>query len=93
MKIIVAAAKGLLAIALTFIAIDAAKAGPATEVAAMGGVITAIVTVEAIDVPNRLLTVVSPEGNVLVISLAPTCSISRRSRSERRSLSATPRRW
>lgn len=71
MKIIVAAAKGLLAIALTFIAIDAAKAGPATEVAAMGGVITAIVTVEAIDVPNRLLTVVSPEGNVLVIKLGP----------------------
>ena len=37
----------------------------------MGGVITAIVTVEAIDVPNRLLTVVSPEGNVLVIKLGP----------------------
>jgi hypothetical protein len=62
MKIIVAAARGLFAIALTFIAIDAAKADPATEVAGMGGVITAIVTVEAIDVPNRLLTVVSPEG-------------------------------
>ena len=71
MKVIVAAARGVLAIALTFIVIDAAKADPATEVAAMGGVITAIVTVEAIDVPNRLLTVVGPDGNALVIKLGP----------------------
>ncbi|HAH64425.1 MAG TPA: hypothetical protein DCL72_02870 [Rhizobiales bacterium] len=71
MKGIVAAARGILAIALTFIVIDAAKADPATEVAAMGGVITAIVTVEAIDAPNRLLTVVGPDGNALVIKLGP----------------------
>ncbi len=70
MKVIVAAARGILAIALTFIVIDAAKADPATEVAAMGGVITAIVTVEAIDAPNRLLTVVGPDGT-LVIKLGP----------------------
>jgi hypothetical protein len=71
MKVIVAAARGVLAIALTFIVIDAAKADPATEVAAMGRVITAIVTGEAIDVPNRLLTVVGPDGNALVIKLGP----------------------
>ena len=70
MKVIVAAARGILAIALTFIVIDAAKADPATEVAAMGGAITAIVTVEAIDAPNRLLTVVGPDGT-LVIKLGP----------------------
>ena len=71
MKVIVAAARGILAIALTFIVIDAAKADPATEVAAMGGgVITTIVTVEAIDAPNRLLTVVGPDGT-LVIKLGP----------------------
>ncbi len=71
MTFIVAAASGVLAIALAFIVIDVAKADPATEVAAMGGVITAIVTVEAIDVPNRLLTVVGHDGNVLVIKLGP----------------------
>jgi hypothetical protein len=71
MKVLVAAARGVLAIALAFIVIDAAKADPATEVAAMDGVITAIVTVEAIDVPNRLLTVVGPDGNALVIKLGP----------------------
>ena len=42
-----------------------------TEVAAMGGVITAIATVQAIDVTNRLLTVVMPEGNVMVIKVGP----------------------
>jgi hypothetical protein len=71
MKVIVAAARGVLAIALTFIVINAAKADPATVVAAMGGVITAIVTVDAIDVPNRLLTVVGPDGNAFVIKLGP----------------------
>ena len=35
----------------------------------MGGVITTVATVEAIDVTNRLLTVAGPEGNMMVIKL------------------------
>ena len=35
----------------------------------MGGVITTIATVEAVDVTNRLLTVAVPEGNTMVIKL------------------------
>ena len=35
----------------------------------MGGVITTIATVEAVDVTNRLLTVAVPEGNMMVIKL------------------------
>ena len=69
MQVLVAAARGVLAILISLIFISAAKAE--TEVAAMGGVITAVVTVTAIDVPNRLLTVTDPNGNVLVIKLGP----------------------
>jgi hypothetical protein len=69
MQVLVVALRGLLTLALSFILIDAAKAE--TEIAAVGGVITANVTVTAIDVPNRLLTVSAPNGNVMVIKLGP----------------------
>jgi len=73
MKMLFASARGMLALALalslSFTVGGVAKAE--TEVAAMGGVITAVVTVEAIDVTNRLLTVVVPEGNTMVIKLGP----------------------
>jgi hypothetical protein len=48
-----------------------AAAKAETEVASMGGVITTIATVEAVDVTNRLLTVAVPEGNMMVIKLGP----------------------
>ena len=54
MQVVVAVVRGILALAFSFILIDAAKAE--TEVAAMGGVITENVTVTTIDAPNRLLT-------------------------------------
>jgi hypothetical protein len=69
MQVLVVAVRGILAFALSFILFDAAKAE--TEVAAMGGVITANVTVTAIDVPNRLLTVTDPNGNLMMIKLGP----------------------
>ncbi|HET7447419.1 MAG TPA: hypothetical protein VFJ49_05850 [Methyloceanibacter sp.] len=69
MRVLVAALRGVVAVALSFILIDAAKAE--TEVAAMGGVITEEVTVTAVDVPNRLLTVSEPSGNLLTIKLGP----------------------
>jgi hypothetical protein len=73
MQVLFASARSVLALAvalsLSFGLAGAAKAE--TEVAAMGGVITAIATVEVVDVTNRLLTVVVPEGKVLVIKIGP----------------------
>ncbi len=69
MQVLVVAVRGIVALVLSFILIDAAKAE--TEVAAMGGVITENVMVTAVDVPNRLLTVAEPNGNVLTIKLGP----------------------
>ena len=69
MQVLVMAVRGILALAFSFILIDAAKAE--TEVAAMGGVITENVTVTAIDAPNRLLTVSEPNGNLVTIKLGP----------------------
>jgi hypothetical protein len=69
MQVLVVAVRGILALAFSFILIDAAKAE--TEVAAMGGVINETVTVTAIDAPNRLLTVSEPNGNLLTIKLGP----------------------
>ena len=73
MQVLFASARSVRALAvalsLSFGLAGAAKAE--TEVAAMGGVITAIATVEAVDVTNRLLTVVVPEGKVMVIKIGP----------------------
>ena len=73
MQVLFASARGMLALAvalsLCFGLSAAAKAE--TEVAATGGVITAIATVEAVDVTNRLLTVATPEGNAMVIKIGP----------------------
>ena len=73
MKVLFTSARGMLAVALalslSIILGGAAKAE--TEVAAMGGVVTALVTVQAIDVTNRLLTVATPQGNTMVVKLGP----------------------
>jgi hypothetical protein len=74
MQVFVAASRGALVLALaltlsTILSNGTAKAE--TEVMATGGVVTAIATVEAIDVTNRLLTVAVPQGNSMVIKLGP----------------------
>ena len=74
MKVLFASARGLLALAVALSLSPVLGGGSAkaeTEVAAMGGVVTAVVTVQAIDVTNRLLTVAMPQGNTMVIKLGP----------------------
>jgi hypothetical protein len=74
MKVLFTSARGMLATALALslsVILGGVAAKAETEVAAMGGVITAVATVEAIDVTNRLLTVAVPEGNVMVVKLGP----------------------
>lgn len=63
MQVLVAVARGVLAIAVSLIFIDDTKAGP-VELESDAGVITATTTatVEAVDVTNRLLTVIGPQG-------------------------------
>jgi hypothetical protein len=73
MKVLFASARGMLAaaLALSLTVFFGGAAKDEVEIAASGGVITAIATVEAIDVTNRLLTVAVPEGNTMVIKLGP----------------------
>jgi hypothetical protein len=74
MKVLFASARGMLALAVALSLSPVLGGGSAkaeTEVAAMGGVVTAVVTVQAIDVTNRLLTVAMPQGNTMVIKLGP----------------------
>ena len=69
MLAIPASARFALAVAFVLSLGLSAAAKAETEVATMGGVITTIATVEAVDVTNRLLTVAVPEGNTMVIKL------------------------
>ena len=74
MQVFVAASRAALALAVAFTLSTILSNGTAraeTEVMATGGVVTAIATVEAIDVTNRLLTVAVPQGNSMVIKLGP----------------------
>ena len=59
------------ALAVAFVLSLGLSAAAKTEVPTMGGVITTIANVEAVDVTNRLLTVAVPEGNTMVIKLGP----------------------
>lgn len=70
MRVVVTALKGLLAIAAWFMFIADTKAGP-VEVEADAGVITMVVTVEAIDVTNRVVTVVGPNNNWVEVIVGP----------------------
>jgi len=73
MQVFVAVARGVLAIAVSLIFIDDTKAGP-VELESDAGVITATTTatVEAVDVTNRLLTVIGPQGYPQVFVVGPT---------------------
>jgi hypothetical protein len=70
MQALVALARGMFALALTFIVIDDSKANP-VEVEADAGVVTMIATVEAVDVTNRVVTVVGPNNNWVEVVVGP----------------------
>lgn len=70
MRVVVTALKGVLAVAAWFMFIADTKAGP-VEVEADAGVITMVVTVEAIDVTNRVVTVVGPNNNWVEVIVGP----------------------
>lgn len=70
MQVIVAAARGILALAVSFILIDEARAGP-VEVESDAGMVVMDATVQTIDVTRQLVTVVGPNGNVLTVSVGP----------------------
>ena len=59
MRVIVTAVKGVFAVAVSLLFIDDLKAGP-VEIEADAGVITMVATVEAVDVTNRIVTLVGP---------------------------------
>lgn len=70
MKLLRAALRGVFAITLSLLLIDASKAGP-VEIETDAGVISGVVTVEAIDVTNQLVTVVGPNNNWVVVKVKP----------------------
>jgi hypothetical protein len=68
--IIAAAARGVLAIAVTFILVGETRANP-VQLESDAGTIVLTGTVQVIDVPNRLLTVLGPQGYPLVFVVSP----------------------
>jgi hypothetical protein len=70
MRVVVAAVKGVFAVAVSLLFLDDLKAGP-VEVEADAGVITMVATVEAVDVTNRVVTVVGPNNNWVEVIVGP----------------------
>jgi hypothetical protein len=70
MRVFVAAVKGVFAVAVSLLFIDDLKAGP-VEIEADAGVITMVATVEAVDVTNRVVTVVGPNNNWVEVIVGP----------------------
>ena len=70
MQVLVAVTRGVFAFALSFMVIDDSRANP-VEVEADAGVITMIATVEAIDVTNRVVTLVGPNNNWVEVIVGP----------------------
>src|SRR5262245_6628261 len=70
MKLLRSALKGALVVVLSFLFIDAAKAGP-TEVESDAGVISMVATVQAIDVTNQIVTLVGPNNNWVEVKVKP----------------------
>jgi hypothetical protein len=68
MRVIAAVVKGVFAVAVSVLFIDDLKAGP---VEADAGVVTMVATVEAIDVTNRVVTVVGPNNNWVEVVVGP----------------------
>jgi hypothetical protein len=70
MRVIVAAVKGVFAVAVSLLFIDDVKAGP-VEIEADAGVITMVATVEAVDATRQVVTVVGPNNNWVVVRVGP----------------------
>jgi hypothetical protein len=70
MQVLVAVTRGVFAFALSFMVIDDSRANP-VEVEADAGVITMTATVEAIDVTNRVVTLVGPNNNWVEVIVGP----------------------
>jgi hypothetical protein len=70
MRVIVAAVKGVFAIAVSLLFIDDTQAGP-TQLESDAGVITMVATVEAIDATRQVVTVVGPNNNWVVVKVGP----------------------
>jgi hypothetical protein len=70
MQILVAVTRGVFAFALSFMVIDDSRANP-VEVEADAGVITMTATIEAIDVTNRVVTLVGPNNNWVEVIVGP----------------------
>jgi hypothetical protein len=70
MRVIVAAVKGVFAIAVSLLFIDDTQAGP-MQLESDAGVITMVATVEAIDATRQVVTVVGPNNNWVVIKVGP----------------------
>jgi len=62
MRVIAAAVKSVIAVAVSLLFIADLQAGP-VEIEADAGVVTMVATVEAVDVTNRVVTVVGPNNN------------------------------
>jgi hypothetical protein len=69
MQVLVAAVKGVLAFGVAMLVFDDARAQ--VQVEDQAGVITMTGTVEEIEVPERLITVVGPNGNTVVGVISP----------------------
>jgi hypothetical protein len=70
MQVLVAVTRGVLAIALSILVIDDSRANP-VEVEADAGVVTMVATVEAVDVTNRVVTVIGPNNNWVEVVVGP----------------------
>ena len=70
MQVVVAVARGVFAIALSFMFIDNSKANP-VEVEADSGVVSMVATVDAVDVTSRVVTLVGPNNNWVEVIVGP----------------------
>ena len=70
MKLLIAAVRGVFAVAVSLIFIDESRSGP-VQLESDAGVISGVVTLQAIDVTNQLVTVVGPDNNWVVVKVKP----------------------
>ena len=70
MQVMFATVRGVLAFAVSFLFVDASWANP-VEIEADAGVVTSVVTVEAIDERRKIVTVRGPNGNIIAVRVGP----------------------
>ncbi len=71
MQVLVASARVIFALAISFIFIGAAKAQQPVELETDAGVISMVATVQAVDVTNQIVTVVGPNDNWVEVRVGP----------------------